>query len=208
MGRRKSCSLLSFFLLSFSRCFIWSLFFSLHSLLFISFAFLLSLLVHVYARIERGKFCQSALYLRRASTSNGFDVLSDATRVPVPRGVRVHTHTHAHVRGGDSSCARARACSVCMYTGACTSRSRDARYGVWGRRGKIPRARTHTHIYTRTSRTGVNYASREMSNCSPYHKIYNSARCGKHYVLSPDPPLLYPGRSTFSHPVSPPSTLP
>lgn len=29
----------------------------------------------------------------------------------------------------------------------------------------------------------VNYVSCEMSNCSPYRKIYNSARCGKHYVL-------------------------
>lgn len=106
-------------------------FFSLHSLLFISFAFLLSLLVHVYAHIERGKFCQSALYLRRASTSNGFDVLSDATRVPVPRGVRVHTHAHTHTRARVGRfLMRARACLVCMYTGACTSRSRDARYGV------------------------------------------------------------------------------
>lgn len=37
---------------------------------------------------------------------------------------------------------------------------------------------------THTGCTGVNYASREMSNCSPYRKIYNSALCGKHYVLS------------------------
>lgn len=55
-----------------------------------------------------------------------------------------------------------------------------------------------------TGCTGVNYASREMSNCSPYRKIYNSARCGKHYVLGPfsSPPLAAPpGRSTtFNHP--------
>jgi len=65
-----------------------------------------------------------------------------------------------------------------------------------------------------TGCTGVNYASREMSNCSPYRKIYNSARCGKHYVLSPSPsspppvpvsacPPATAGRSTFSHPVVP-----
>lgn len=46
-----------------------------------------------------------------------------------------------------------------------------------GRRGG---PRTH-----QPPRTGVNYASREMSNCSPYRKIYNSSRCGKHYVPSP-----------------------
>lgn len=46
-----------------------------------------------------------------------------------------------------------------------------------GRRGG---PRTH-----QPPRTGVNYVSREMSNCSPYRKIYNSSRCGKHYVPSP-----------------------
>ena len=42
------------------------------------------------------------------------------------------------------------------------------------------------------ARVRVNYVSCEMSNCSPYRKIYNSARCGKHYVLSG------PSSSTFS----------
>lgn len=63
-------------------------------------------------------------------------------------------------------------------------------------------------------RTGVNYASREMSNCSPYRKIYNSSRCGKHYVPSPTPdthsarsfpPCLAdstPPRTPLSHPYS------
>lgn len=53
--------------------------------------------------------------------------------------------------------------------------------------------------------TGVNYASREMSNCSPYRKIYNSARCGKHYVPGPfsSPPLAAP--SLF--PLPPPSSI-
>lgn len=53
-------------------------FLPLHSLLFISFASFLSLLAHVYTSsvyTERGKFRRSALYLRSASTSNGFDVL-------------------------------------------------------------------------------------------------------------------------------------
>lgn len=46
------------------------------------------------------------------------------------------------------------------------------------------RSSGHAH---QALRTGVNYASREMSNCSPYRKIYNSSRCGKHYVPSPTP---------------------
>lgn len=50
-------------------------------------------------------------------------------------------------------------------------------------------SRIHTHA---RGRTGVNYASREMSNCSPYHKIYNSTRCGKHYVLSRSSSSLSP----------------
>lgn len=29
-----------------------------------------------------------------------------------------------------------------------------------------------------------------MSNCSPYRKIYNSSRCGKHYVLSHSRPPI------------------
>ena len=41
--------------------------------------------------------------------------------------------------------------------------------------------------HARPAHTGVNYAPREMSNCSPYRKIYNSSRCGKHYVLSHSP---------------------
>lgn len=63
---------------------------------------------------------------------------------------------------------------------------------------------------THTGCTGVNYASREMSNCSPYRKIYNSALCGKHYVLSQSflHPALPPDRSSFSHPMSPPSVHP
>lgn len=145
MGRRKSCSLLSFFLLSFSRCFIWSFFFPLHSLLFISFAFLLSLLVHVYAHIERGNFCQSALYLRRASTSNGFDVLSDATRVPVPREVRVHTHTHAHVRGAiPHACARVFSVYVHRRVHIPIPRRTIRRVG------KTRKDSTHTHTHTHT----------------------------------------------------------
>ena len=43
------------------------------------------------------------------------------------------------------------------------------------------------HILYRVQAGRVNYVSCEMSNCSPYRKIYNSARCGKHYV---QPPLL------------------
>lgn len=209
MGRRKNCSLLSFFLLSFSRCFIWSLFFSPFS----TFHFLrvssLTLGACVRAYRERGKFRQSALYLRTASTSNGFDVLSDATRVPVPRGVRVHTYAHMRARACMGRfLMRARASSVCIHRRVhILIPRRTIRHGGKTRKDST-HTRTYVHIHTRTSRTGVNYASREMSNCSPYHKIYNSARCGKHYVLSPDPPLLYPGRSTFSHPVSPPSTLP
>lgn len=63
---------------------------------------------------------------------------------------------------------------------------------------------------THTGCTGVNYASREMSNCSPYRKIYNSALCGKHYVLSQSflHPALPPDRPSFSHPMSPPSVHP
>lgn len=82
MGRRKSCSLLSpFSSLSRTRCFILSLFF--FSILYFSFLSRLSsrswcICIHpvctsVYT--ERGEFRRSALYLRRASTSNGFDVL-------------------------------------------------------------------------------------------------------------------------------------
>lgn len=71
-----------------------------------------------------------------------------------------------------------------------------------------------------TGCTGVNYASREMSNCSPYRKIYNSARCGKHYVLSRVLPLrvrlpwpfhLQPPSVPTVHPPrapSPPFSLP
>lgn len=49
-------------------------------------------------------------------------------------------------------------------------------------RSEAEGARTRTRIHTKP-RTRVNYVSCEMSNCSPYRKIYNSARCGKHYVL-------------------------
>lgn len=85
MGRHKSCSLLSSFRRSsllarvVSSC---SFFFSL-SILYFSFLSRLSsrswrTCIHpvstsVYT--ERGKFRRSALYLRSASTSNGFDVL-------------------------------------------------------------------------------------------------------------------------------------
>lgn len=111
MGRRKSCSLLPSLRRSplfLARVVSSCLFFSLHSLLFISFASLLSLLVHMYiSRLrmpvnterERGKFRRLALYLRRASTSNGFDVLGRNAYL-----------SRAHTRAwGDSSCVRARA---------------------------------------------------------------------------------------------------
>lgn len=82
-------------------------------------------------------------------------------------------HTRAW---GDSSCARARVLAGDAH--ACTRIPRRQDAGVGGA------PRTHTRACT-----GVNYASREMSNCSPYRKIYNSARCGKHYVLSRVLPL-------------------
>lgn len=60
----------------------------------------------------------------------------------------------------------------------------------------------HMHSYQPchvSARVRVNYVSCEMSNCSPYRKIYNSARCGKHYVLSGPSsstfPLFFPLRS-------------
>jgi len=96
--------------------------FFLHSLLFISFASLLSLLVHVYTcrlYTERGKFRQSALYLRRGSTS-GFDVLG--CNAYLSRAEYVHTRVRGAIL---HACVRAR---VQYHT--CTSRSRDARYGA------------------------------------------------------------------------------
>lgn len=66
--------------LSLSRVVSSCLFF-LNSLLFISFASLSSrswcmcIRPHPYVYTERGKFSRYALYLRRASTSNGFDAL-------------------------------------------------------------------------------------------------------------------------------------
>lgn len=67
-------------LLSLSRVVSSCLFF-LNSLLFISFASLSSrswcmcIRPHPYVYTGRGKFSRYALYLRRASTSNGFDAL-------------------------------------------------------------------------------------------------------------------------------------
>lgn len=82
-------------------------------------------------------------------------------------------------------------------------RRREEGEGGRGGGGGLVR-RTHTGC------TGVNYASREMSNCSPYRKIYNSALCGKHYVLSQSflHSALPPDRPSFSHPMSPPSVHP
>lgn len=120
---------------------------------------------------------------------------SDA-RVPVPRSTYVCTY----------------ACVVC--TRACVY----ARVGRFLMRARVRRTRPHTRSSRqrweerdgggsgarrgRTGCTGVNYASREMSNCSPYRKIYNSARCGKHYVLGPfsSSPLAAPVVPTFNHP--------
>lgn len=56
----------------------------------------------------------------------------------------------------------------------------------------------------------VNYVSCEMSNCSPYRKIYNSARCGKHYArpraASAAPSLSSPARPwNWSSPRADPS---
>lgn len=181
--------------LSRSRCFIPPLPF-FHSLLFISFASLLSLSVHVctsrpYVRVygERGKFRRSALYLRRASTSNGFDALG--RNAYLSRAECVCTR----VRGAiPHACARVYSPYTRMHV---PIQRRAIR--------RVGKTREDSRIHTRTCRTGVNYASREMSNCSPYHKIYNSARCGKHYVLSrsfsSSPPWPF-------HPVSLPSTLP
>lgn len=143
------------------------LFFSLHSLLFISLASFSPLALDAYVYTERGKFRRSALYLRRASTSNGFDALGRNAYLS-----RAECVCHAGMCGAIPH-ARVRV----RRAHACTSR-----YRAQGRRGRI-----HMHAHTHAGRTGVNYAPREMSNCSPYHKIYNSARCGKHYVLSPVP---------------------
>lgn len=129
---------------------------------------------------------------------------SDATRTCPVRSACAHTRAWS-----DSSCVRARACSVRTRVHVPDPATPDTV------RREDEEGFTHTH--TRTSRTGVNYASREMSNCSPYHKIYNSARCGKHYVLSrffSSPPWSFylqpPGVPTVHPPIGPsfPSSRP
>lgn len=149
---------------------------------------LLSLLVHVYTsvRILREVSFASPRYIYEEPLPLMVSMRSDATRTCPARSACARTHVWS-----DSSCARA--CSV--YTRAYVPILRCVIQ-------RIGKTREDSHIYTRTGRTGVNYASREMSNCSPYHKIYNSARCGKHYVLSRSSSLP-PGHSTFSHPVVP-----
>lgn len=124
---------------------------------------------------------------------------------------------HTRACGDSSSRARARACS----RGRCTPAAHDLANAIAkgredgeveeeeGRRvggGKGVTRRTRAH----TGCTGVNYASREMSNCSPYRKIYNSALCGKHYVLPVLPPsALAPVVPPLaSHTVSPPVCVP
>lgn len=92
-------------------------------------------------------------------------------RVPVPRNTCAHACVGRFLM-------RARARVLAGDAHACTRIPRRQDAGVGGA------PRTHTRACT-----GVNYASREMSNCSPYRKIYNSARCGKHYVLSRVLPL-------------------
>lgn len=110
-----------------------------HSLLFISFASLLPSGTSVYT--ERGKFRRSALYLRRASTSNGFDALG--RNAYLSRAECVCTHACV---GRFLTRARARARVFGVHTRA-RSRSRDARYGGQGGRGRI-----HAYTHARAAR--------------------------------------------------------
>lgn len=179
-----------FFSLSLSRCFIVSFFSQFSTFHFFRVSFL-SLLVHVYTSpsictiyTERGKFSRYALYLRRASTSNGFDALGRNAYLSRAECVCTHVCVCACVCAcGAIPHARVR---VDLHTRARpdpATRDTERREDEGG----------FTHAYTHArGRTGVNYASREMSNCSPYHKIYNSTRCGKHYVLSRSSSSLSP----------------
>lgn len=206
MGRRKSCSLLSPSPLFLVRV-VSSCLFLFFSILYFSFLSRLSsrswcMCIHpvctsVYT--ERGEFRRSALYLRRASTSNGFDVLGRNAYLSRAECVCTHACVGRFLM---RACARV----FSVHTRA-RSRSRATRDTARREDGG-----KDSRIHTRTSRTGVNYASREMSNCSPYHKIYNSARCGKHYVLSrffSSPPLPFylqpPGVPTIHPPIGPSS---
>lgn len=130
-----------FSFLSRSRCFRPSLFF-LHSLLFISFASLLSLSVHVYARTvctsvytERGKFRRSPRYIYEEPLPLMVSMCSDAMRTCPARSACVHTR----VRGAiPHACVRARV----QCTHARMSRARAARK-------EDEEGFTHTHTHTR-----------------------------------------------------------
>lgn len=88
---------------------------------------------------------------------------------------------------------RVHACTAILHAGLACSSMRSER-GRYHRERRRRRRRRWWWLGPRTPgpHTGVNYASREMSNCSPYRKIYNSSRCGKHYVPSPTPVRPYP----------------
>lgn len=175
MGRRKSCSLLPSF-----PPFSFSLALFLISLFFLYFSFLSRLssrswcmCVHPACSCMRREvsFAGPRYIYEEPPASNGFDG-ARTQRVPVPRAECVCAHACV---GRFLMRARARAL---VRTRVHVPIPRRAIRRRWEDEEGF------THAHTSTSRTGVNYASREMSNCSPYHKIYNSARCGKHYVLS------------------------
>lgn len=118
--------------------------FFLNSLLFISFASLSSrswcmcIRPHPYVYTERGKFSRYALYLRRASTSNGFDALG--RNAYLSRAECVCTHACVCV------CVERflmRAC-VSMYTRVHVPIPRRAIQSV-GKTREDSRTHTHTH---------------------------------------------------------------
>lgn len=138
MGRRKSCSLLPSF-----PPFSFSLALFLISLFFLYFSFLSRLssrswcmCVHPACSCMRREvsFAGPRYIYEEPPASNGFDVLG--RNAYLSRARSACTHTRAW---GDSSCVRARA-RWCAH--ACTSRSRDARYGGVGKTRKD--SRTHT----------------------------------------------------------------
>lgn len=198
MGRRKSCSLLPSF-----PPFSFSLALFLISLFFLYFSFLSRLssrswcmCVHPACSCMQREvsFAGPRYIYEEPPASNGFDVLGRNAYLSRARSACAHTRAW-----GDSSCVRARARAL-VRTRVHVSIPRRAIRRRWEDEEGF------THAHTSTSRTGVNYASREMSNCSPYHKIYNSARCGKHYVLSRSP--FPPSRPFYLQPPGVPAVHP
>lgn len=118
---------------------------------------------------------------------NGFDAMGLArARAQLVRPMRVHACA-SYPSCGSLACSSRR----CTHARTPTNKAAITAANVGGWRGPG---------HARPAHTGVNYAPREMSNCSPYRKIYNSSRCGKHYVLShslpdrrsPSVPILSP----------------